>query len=399
MNARSAPKGAPQNRHPHGSKVKSTTAHRGTSRYGRAALSSEVAKVEQAPEGFRHMAIFAAACHIGELVAGCEVDQDTAQGFLIDAGRSLTGGRLTDMEVRRQVRQGLERGMRTPRTAPTNGTMLRDRTDAVAAVIEWWSSVQAAEWKGASAGTTLRILAAFAMLSAKAGKVRFDNSYREVAEAAGVSVGTVAKHKARWLPYVRQVEVGKRWARPTEEKSTRTVWQLVGRANGNSPAPPAGKASGLFPFARTLSDPAHNAWHGRSNDWRVYCLLGEEEVTTAALAETTGLHPGTIRRIGARIVALGAAGRTESGWVAIPADAEELQHVGDDHATERRKRHGAERSLHRAWLAERIRQRERRREQPPPPCDPDTGEIVLSPVGHNLGCDRWLPEDHHKEAA
>ncbi|HSH22587.1 MAG TPA: hypothetical protein VK975_00810 [Acidimicrobiales bacterium] len=325
---------------------------RGTSRYGRAALQSEVAMVEQAAEGFRHMAIFSAACHIGELVAGCEVDEEAAEAFLIDAGRSLTGGRLTDQEVRRQVRQGLARGKRTPRTAPTKGTMLRDRTDAVLAVVEWWEAVQCHEWKGRTAGTTLRILAAFAILGAKVGKVRLEESYREVAEAAGVSVGTIAKHKARWLPFVRQVSVGNRIT------ASRTVWQLVVRANGNRPASPAGKASGLFPNARTLSDPAHNAWHQRPNDWRVYCLLTEEVTSAAHLVEVTGLHPSTIGRIGARLVDLGAVERDEDGWHVVPADAEALQLAGEDHADHLRLRHAKDRALHKTWRTELIERRE-----------------------------------------
>jgi hypothetical protein len=313
---------------------------RGSS-YGMAALSSEVARVEQTAPGFRHMNLFSAACHVGELVAGREIDEATAESFLIDVGRSID---LLELDVRRQVARGLEKGKANPRTAPKAGTMLRDRTDAVLAVVEWWGAVQAHEWKGRTAGTTLRILAAFAVLGTKAGKLRLEESYREVAEAAGVSVGTVAKHKARWLPFVHQVRVGNRIT------ASRTVWQLVVRANGNRPASPAGKASGLFPNARTLSDPAHNAWHGRPNDWRVYCLLTEEDTSTAHLVEVTGLHPSTIRRIGARLVDLGAVERGEDGWYLIPADAEELQHVGEDHAERLHQRHVAERKKHRTWL-------------------------------------------------
>lgn len=319
-------------------------------RYSRAALSSEVDRIVSAPTGFRHRTIFAAACHVGELVAGGELDETTAEGFLLHAGQRLTGGDLTVPAVRRAVRRGLDRGKQKPRTAP-DGTGLRNRSEAVAEAIEWWSAVESSEWRGAVAGTTLRILAAFALLAVKAGKVRLQESYREVAEAAGVSAGTISKHRSRWLPWVRQVRVGNRFT------GTRTEWQLFLRESGNTPASPVGRASGLFSDARTLRNPAHNLWHRWSNGWRIYCLLSEEEpLGVADLVVATGLHPSTIGRIGARLIFLGVAERNEDGWSATnTVDVEVLHHDGVDHAAQRRRRHQLDRLVHHRWQTARLR--------------------------------------------
>jgi hypothetical protein len=324
------------------------------SRYGAAALAGEIDRLELAGHGFRHRTLFSAACHLGELIAGGELDLDTAEGALIERG--LTMG-LLEGDVRRQVARGIAKGRTRPRKAPSTG--VTTKAEALAEIVAWWEAIHLAPPTGRTAGTTLRILAGFHHLALGAGKLRISQSYREIAEAAGVSVSTVVARRPEWSRWVRLVSRG----RATRFTGSRTTWQLVtkpGRAITNSPASPEGKASGLFGNARSpgLADPVHNLWHRWGNGHRIYCLLNVVDATsTSTLATTTGLHPGTVRRIGARLLALGVVTRDEDGWRAAQLDISEVVYLhlaGVDHAGERRARHVLERDLHRRWLAQRV---------------------------------------------
>lgn len=329
------------------------------SRYGHAALAGELDRLELAGHGFRHRTLFSAACHLGELIAGGELDLETAEGALIEKGRSIG---LADCDVRRQVSRGIDKGRTHSRKASSTGVTTKAET--LAEVVAWWEAVRLAPPTGRTAGTTLRILAGFHHLALSAGKLRISESYREIAEAAGVSVSTVHARRADWAPWVRRVSRG----RALRFTGSRTTWQLVskpGRATTNSPASPEGKASGLFGNARSpgLADPVHNLWHRWGNGHRVYCLLDVvDAVSTKELATTTGLHPGTVRRIGARLFDLGVVDRDEDGWRATELDISEVVYLhldGIDHAGERRARHVGERDLHRRWLAQRVATAER----------------------------------------
>ncbi len=281
---------------------------------------------------------------MGELVGGGELARIHAERMLLDAGRAV---RLPESEVRRTVRRGLNHGEQKPRRAPEGGTMLRDRAEAVEAVIGWWSAVTATDWHGARAATDLRILAGFALLAMRAGKVRLAESYREVAEAAGVSVGTITKHRMALAKWVRRVECGSRF-----KTGTRSVWQLVGRATGNKPASPARDASGMFPSARTITDPAHPLWHRWSTGWRIACLLDPGEVSTVrSLASVTGLHPGSVRRLLARLAAEGVAASDGDGGWTLTDPGHQVDTIVD-FVAERRAMHRAQRIVHRAWLAQ-----------------------------------------------
>lgn len=330
-----------------------------TSRYGRAALDAECAEVEAAPEGFRTRSLFAAACAVGGLVTGGEVEENVARTSLEQMGRVIG---LAEADVRRTVANGLKRGGRTPRSAPTTGHALEDRTAAIAAVINWWAEVSATPGGGRREAMRLKILAAFALLAMGAGKVRLTDSYRQVAEAAGVSVGTLANYVPSLAPRVRVVVKGNRVT------GERTVWQL--RANLNRPASPVGMASGLFIKARTLSDPSGNVWHRWPCGWRVFCLLSDEEQTAAELAEATGLSVGGVRKILARLAALGMATRdADGGWTAQEPATDPCAE-GVDHAAERRERHALQRDAWRRWRSVSLTRLEYARE-----VDPDTGEV------------------------
>ena len=330
------------------------------SRYGSAALAGELDRLELAGRGFRHRTLFSSACRLGELVAGGELDLDIAEGALIEQGHILG---LADCDVRRQVARGIEKGRARPRKAPETGVTTKAET--LAEVVRWWESVEANPPTGRSAGTTLRTLAGIRDLALSARKLRISESYREIAEASGVSVSTVYNRRQDWGPWVRRVSKGKRG----RLNDSRTTWQLVvreRRALTNRPeATPSGVA-GLFGNARTLADPSHNLWHRWSNGHRLYCLLGVvDATTTSALATATGLHPGTVRRIGARLVKLEVATHDEDGWRAKHVDISrvvELHVDGIDHAADRRLRHADDRELHRLRLAGRVAEAQRRPE-------------------------------------
>lgn len=342
--------------------------------YGRAALHAEADAVECAPHGLRHRTIFAAACACGELLAGGELaDRGAVEAFLVAAALSA----LPDdpAGARRAVRRGLDRGAAKPRTAPdTQG--LSSRGEAVAAVCGWWERVQAGVPADRRTPNTLRIAAAFALQACAAGRVDVSASYRQIAEAAGVSVGTVAGHLPRLDPFLRVVEAGSR------QTGVPTVWRL--RTDLNSPPPP-GEESGLFkvvhppalrlprPDLDPLDAPNHDAWTGWPNGWRVYLALDAVEPrSVAGLADALDLHPRTIRRALHRIAALGAATCDGDGGWRLAADRR-VDNPGDA-LRRRRERHEADRVRWRHWRHRLLHSRDFARD-PPENVDPRTGEI------------------------
>jgi hypothetical protein len=307
---------------------------------------------------------------MGNLAAGGELDRKHAEYNLVAMAIDIG---LTPSDAAKQVRRGLNRGEQTPRGAPAHGTMLTDRADAITAAVTWWENVNRDhELRTRRGATTKRILAAFALLAIGAGKVRISESYRELAEASGVSIGTITKHRAELSRWVRLVEAGNRW------NGNRSTWQLQTnqRALGNRPeADPSGN-DGLFPSARTLTDPSDPYWHRWATGWAVYRLLDADDAHNAhELAAGTGLHVGSVRRILARFAAEGIAERDADGlWTARLGVTPQRGLI--DHRALRHARHRAEREV---WALNRERifaRREEGRVIPPPNVDPLTGEVV-----------------------
>lgn len=87
----------------------------GSSAYGKAAMDEECTCLASCPEGGRNEALNRAAFVLGQLVAGGEVSRDEAENSLYDAA-SQCG--LSDREIERTMRSGLEKGMRDPRSRP-----------------------------------------------------------------------------------------------------------------------------------------------------------------------------------------------------------------------------------------------------------------------------------------
>jgi DNA-binding transcriptional ArsR family regulator len=296
-----------------------------------------VERVEVAPVGDRHRSLFGAACALGELVAGGELAHDEACVALERVGR-LVG--LSESDVRSAVRAGMHRGAERPRRAPESGHKIADRVDAILRVVAWFNAaLDDPSFRGRRGATGLRILAGFAVKAIAAGKVEVAESYRELAEAAGVSAGTVAKHVPVLSAWVRRVRCG-------SVRTGRSVWRLrVARATGNNPTTSDQYASGLFPNARTLADPAHNYWYRWPSGWRLYHALwrSDGEASTSQLAALTGLHPGSVRRALKQLQADHLVVRTTPGqWMVLegaPAPSEGLI----DPAAARAARHGVDR--------------------------------------------------------
>jgi hypothetical protein len=91
-------------------------AHR--SAYLRAVLTKEAEHVREATEGSRNHGLFAAACCLGELIAGGSLTEAEAAGVLLDACAGHIGnGAFTEAEAWQTIRSGFRRGAAKPRTA------------------------------------------------------------------------------------------------------------------------------------------------------------------------------------------------------------------------------------------------------------------------------------------
>lgn len=91
-------------------------AHR--SAYLRAVLTKEAEHVREAAEGGRNHGLFAAACCLGELIAGGSLTEGEASGVLLDAcAGHIANGAFTEAEAWQTIRSGFRRGAAKPRTA------------------------------------------------------------------------------------------------------------------------------------------------------------------------------------------------------------------------------------------------------------------------------------------
>jgi hypothetical protein len=326
-----------------------------TTRYGAAALDSTIDRLQQTIEGHRHRDLFVASLGIGSLTAGGELHEGYAHSQLVEIGLVLG---LARADVERQVTRGLTLGQANPRSAPRKET-LDGAADARVRTLAWWDAIASDPALRTRTGTTtLKILAGFALLAMHAGKVKLSESYRQVAEAAGVSPGTVVKHRAALAPYVRQVIVHRR----TECKGTE--WQLVVRRGHLETALRSREVTPqvLFPNGHPLGDPSANVWHRRSGWWAAWSMLDEDEgLTVAELGAAIGRQPRTVRRILGWMAAEGLVVAVEGRWCRQEAAVAPVVEV--DHAEARKARHAAERDAWRRHLAARVAAKEAERER------------------------------------
>lgn len=354
------------------------------SRYGRAALESEIDRLSLTSGGGRHLALFKAAARIGELVSGGELDEAWARSRLELAGDRLKPGHHA--EIRRCVRDGLRRGQRQPRSAPASETMIRNASDArvrLSALIGH-AHARPQRWTGVEGATQLRVLTGLVSLGLRAGKVRITASYREIAEASGVGLGAVrnaiAALEGEWT---RVVRFGNR--RRSKEP---TCFQLlvdvdrgpladadaaVPRPNGAGGTRGGGghECSFLAPTVETagfptrppggltegLRDPGCPLWRRRANAWRIFNALEAavadgESRTAAELADGLGIPLRTVWRNLGWLADAGLAASDSGRWRSVATET-------PDEVTERlelvprqltRQRHRLEQQLHRLRL-------------------------------------------------
>jgi hypothetical protein len=88
------------------------------SAYLRAVLTKEAQHVREATRGGRNHGLFAAACCLGELIAGGSLTEPEAAGTLLDAcAGHIADGAFTEAEAWQTIRSGFRRGAAKPRTA------------------------------------------------------------------------------------------------------------------------------------------------------------------------------------------------------------------------------------------------------------------------------------------
>jgi len=314
--------------------------------YGLAALEGRANDVLAAPETTRTKTLFAAACRVGELVAGNELDEAFARGRLLAVARSRGIG-----DAERQIRRGIEKGARRPHDARLSGVRIETRTDARVLIFEWFENLDAK-------GAPRRICAAIGQDCWNYGNTTVNLSYREVALAAGVNLGTVSKcvksgRLSRWVT----ITSGGQRLRTT---GSRTTWRLVLRdvASGNKPkAIPSGDG-GLLRNRTAVQhdalDPSVDAWWSWASGWAVYSALSTDEPSTVVeLAERSGYVRSTVYRTLARLRdQYGLATRGEVGWCRGEVDVDpDWDFV---RKSVKRVQYEAERDRHRAYLQARF---------------------------------------------
>jgi DNA-binding transcriptional ArsR family regulator len=350
-------------------------------RYGAAALHSEVERALHAPPGFRHKTLFSAACRVGELVGGGEIGESFAVSQLVELGLVLKPAERS--EVERTVRAGVERGRGVCRSAPTTGSMIRNGGESRMRVLALLSRANrdVERWRGVTGTSDLRVLVAVSLLALHAGKVRVGASYREIVETSGVSLGTVARALGSLEgTYLRRTHVA-----GVHRRKDRSVFQLLvphewteaffgdtDEQAGGSPHRQNARCSNLSLDSERLRsglrDPAHPLWRRRGSAWRIWCALAADRDTegtglgAAELAQSIGMSPRTVWRNLSYLREHGIVDSLEGVWCAH-RDTEAVSAVAYLEPTRElvRERHRLEREGHRIWLAARAHAgRERR---------------------------------------
>ncbi|SNR47874.1 Winged helix-turn-helix DNA-binding [Haloechinothrix alba] len=99
----------------------------GTTDYGAQALAAELDRLSRAEVGTRNEQLNRSAYRIGQLVAAGHIARADAEHQLTDTARGIG---LTDTEIKKTIRSGLEAGMRNPRDEPNDGKSQGDQSEA-----------------------------------------------------------------------------------------------------------------------------------------------------------------------------------------------------------------------------------------------------------------------------
>ncbi len=102
-----------------------------SSPYGSKALANECDNVRTAPKGTRNDALNKAACKLGSLMAGGQLDEPSATYELISAAKDAG---LTEQEIATTLKSGLAAGMKTPRVLETYTIASRTINDGAEAI-------------------------------------------------------------------------------------------------------------------------------------------------------------------------------------------------------------------------------------------------------------------------
>ena len=343
------------------------------SRYGLAALESEAERLLTSSKGSRHNALYASSARIGELVAGGELEHARARDLLCRTGLKLKPG--FDSEILRTVEQGLRRGEESAREAPSSGSMVRDASDARLRLLAMLTLAQRdqARWAGVTGGTDLKVLVGLATLAVHAGKLRLGASYRQIAEAAGVSIGSLRRALGSLEGrFIRRVHLAGPFRR-----ADRSVFQFVTpvefldvllgvtseQAGGSSYG--EGRQCSFVASPRRellregLRDPSHPLWSRRAAAWRVFMALDDQrrvgECSSASeLARGLLIPLQTVHR-SLRFLAVHGLLESSDRSHTVPEPEAALAAVShlEPLRNKRLERHRLDRERHRLFLASR----------------------------------------------
>lgn len=323
---------------------------RGT-RYGRAALASAVANIDNAGLSGCHDAIRNNALAMGNLVAGNELERSYAHAELVRAGIRCGKHRA---EVERTVAWGLAKGEEHPRSAPPSAA-IRDVDDARLELARWGDGlIRHPGLRGQVGATLLRIAyGGFWLPAHRAGKLTLADSVREVAANSGVNENTVS----RYSDALGQIGVRNTWRAANFAQrlaGARSTWRIEPRALlAYIPDSYAPALAGMCDLARhPLIDPSLNVWHRRACDWRVFAFLtfSPDPLGVAEIAAGTMLSPRSLPDILGRLTADGLADRDVDVWSVVPDAVEPPSLV--DHKALRADRYARDREALRAKRAE-----------------------------------------------
>ena len=305
--------------------------------------------------------MFASSYRVGRLIGAGLLLHSEAESRLIAAGDHLG---LPKNAVYRQVRRGLAKGCENPRV-PLQRIDLENAGQARLAIVEWWQAIadDPAATEGRRGPQRLRLLQALYDIAMRAGTSTLHESYRELAEKAGVAHATICK-------YVRAGELD-RWVAITAggglaHEGTRSTWTLrlaiVNRPDAVSAS--SGIVAALDETARSerREHAARHvdAWQGWVGGWLVYNALTDEAQTVSELAAITRRCAGSVRRNLHRLQKLGLVQHCEDGWKALAVV--DVPIVTTHCQTARLRRHAEDREVHRRRVAWLITERERAQE-------------------------------------
>lgn len=295
--------------------------------YGWAALISECAVVTHAAEGSRHNTVVDSSCRIGSLVGGGEIDFATASDRLEQAAHQQDSP-LDDTDINMAIHDGLQHGMKSPRTAPPGFT---GRDDAMASLAVIAEVIRRKRWRGHRGKRMYEVLSAHARIATRAGGPgNYWASERTVAQEMGTSNRKRVRQGQQdciddgWLTLVRETygDHGRSWRiklpfdlLQTDPMSTPAL-SYVRNGVGTQHLPVAIGNDAFrdkrFTTGTTHQDLKMPTW------WKYFQGLGktcyricdalwmaDAPLTRADLARALGVNPSTITRNVPRLVEVG----------------------------------------------------------------------------------------------